>query len=310
LSDALPSVQEAGWASATGSRASAVGAVAFASVRLRALDKLPQAICRNNRERHGPTASLHQEALTSRRPDALMPVLLKGGSRGTVRGCSHRERKHYMSRKIKALGLALVAALALTAVMASAASAQFTSNKEHTIIKGTQEGSHVFTAGEGFGGISCSVATFAGTATTKNDADQTITPTYSGCKDSFGRTVDVDNTGLTYTFTANTNVGGTSDVHVSGGMTLTVTNGSGTVICTVVIKSPQTDNGITYDNLGGTNGVRTTTNATNVISTTSGGALNCGVSNGEHKTGKYTGTTIVKGETTTGEAAEINVDVA
>ena len=43
-----------------------------------------------------------------------------------------------MHRKLKVLGLALVAALALTAVMASAASAQFTSDKEHTILSGSQ----------------------------------------------------------------------------------------------------------------------------------------------------------------------------
>jgi hypothetical protein len=215
-----------------------------------------------------------------------------------------------MHRKLKALGLALVAALALTAVMASAASAQFTSNKEHTIISGSQKEktNDVFTAGEGFGGITCENATFSGTGVTKNDADQTILPSYSTCKDSFGRTVDIDNSKtnpLTYTFTSDGKGGGS--VHVSGEMTLTVTSG-GSVICTVVIKNGQTNNGITYTNLGGTKGVETTTHATNVISTTSGGFFNCGISNGEHTAGTYDGTSVVTGKDTSGAAAEISVD--
>jgi uncharacterized membrane protein len=219
------------------------------------------------------------------------------------------ERKHSMTR-IKTLGLALVAAMALTAVMASAASAQFTSNKEHTIITGSQKTgtNDVFSAGEGFGGITCENATFSGTAVTKNDPDQTIFPTYSSCKDSFGRIADIDNSAvnpLKYTFTSTG--GGNGIVHVSGEMTLTVTNG-GSVICTVVIKNGQTNNGITFTNLGGTKGVETTSHSTNVISTTSGGFFNCGVSNGEHKTGTYDGVSVVTGKDTTGANAEISVD--
>ncbi|HEX6152579.1 MAG TPA: hypothetical protein VFZ19_03565 [Solirubrobacterales bacterium] len=227
-----------------------------------------------------------------------------------------------MNRKLKALGLALVAALALTAVMASTASAQYTSNKTHTILSGSQKEktNDIFSAGEGFGGITCENATFSGTSTNTNEASQVIQPNYQNCKDSFGRTVDVDNgdaegkNKLTYTFTTTTleTEGGpthvVNTVHVSGLMTLTVTSG-GSVICTVVIKSPQTNNGISYTNLGGTSGVETTTHATNVISTTSGGFFNCGVSNGEHKKGTYDGTAVVTGKNTAGEAASISVDI-
>jgi hypothetical protein len=211
-----------------------------------------------------------------------------------------------MNRKLKALGLALVAALALTAVMASTASAQFTSNKTHTILSGTQKTgtNDIFTAGSGFGGITCENATFSGTAQNTSETTQVIQPVYSNCKDSFGRTVDVDNSSLTYTFTSGA---GKGTVHVSGGMTLTVTSG-GSVVCTVVIKSPQTNNGISYTNLGGTSGVETTTHATNVKSTTSGGFFNCGVSNGEHTAGTYDGTAVVTGKDTSGAAATITVD--
>src|SRR3954453_13126535 len=93
-----------------------------------------------------------------------------------------------MNRKIKALGLALMASLALTAVLASAASAAgtFTSSSTHTILSGTQTTAHEFSAGSGFGKIKCSTATFAGTSSATSETHQTITPTYEGCTDSFG----------------------------------------------------------------------------------------------------------------------------
>src|SRR4051812_13118416 len=97
---------------------------------------------------------------------------------------------------IKILGLALLAAFALTAVLASAASAQFTSNKEHTILSGSQkEGTNdVFSAGEGFGAITCENGTFNGTLVNKSETSVVLTPTYENCKDSFGRTVHTHTT--------------------------------------------------------------------------------------------------------------------
>jgi hypothetical protein len=216
---------------------------------------------------------------------------------------------------IKTLGLALFAALALTAALASTASAQFTSNKEHTILTGSQKTgtNDIFTAGEGFGGMTCESVIFSGTMVNKSEAAQVITPTYETCKDTFGRTVDVDNgevkgselvNRLTYTYTTGA---GKGTVDVSGKMTLTTTS-AGSVVCTVVIKSPQTTNGKTYTNLGGTKGIEITTHSNNVITTTSGGFFNCGVTNGEHKNGTYDGTAVVTGKDTSGSAAEIAAD--
>jgi hypothetical protein len=214
-----------------------------------------------------------------------------------------------MNRKLMALGLALVASLALTAVMASAASAKFTSGTAHTILTGTQTTTEKFTPGSGFGAISCTTATFSGTTTATEEADWTIKPTYSGCKDSLGRTIDIDNESLTYTFTTNTNAGGTSNVDVSGGMKMTVTNASSVVVCTVTTTVPQTDNGITYKNLGGTNGVEVTHNTTNIQNTIEGGLFNCGTSTTNGTAGTYTGSTVVKGKDTSGNPVAINVDV-
>jgi hypothetical protein len=208
-----------------------------------------------------------------------------------------------MNRKTNALGLALVAALALTAVMASAASAQFTSDKDHTLLHGNQATSHLFTTGEGFGGISCTTATFSGTMVDKSESTMVVKPTYSGCRDTFGRTVDIDNSGFTDTFTSGA---GKGTVHVSGNMTWTITSGSGVTICTLIFSSPQSNNGISYTNEGGK--IKVTTNTTNIKTTTSGGALNCGIGNGEHTGGTYTGNTVMSGTATDGSAASISVD--
>lgn len=209
-----------------------------------------------------------------------------------------------MNRRLKVLGIALVATLALLAGVASIASAQFTSNKSHTIISGIQSLSHVFTAGSGFGGISCWPVHFSGTAASGSESTMVLTPTYGNCKDSFGRTVDVDNSSLTYTFTSGAWKGA---VDVSGGMTLTVTSG-GSVVCTMVIKAPQTNFGVSYTNGGGSNPILMRINITNLQNTTSGGFFNCGVSNGEHFLGTYEGDTWITGSGTEGSNAAVSVD--
>jgi hypothetical protein len=210
-----------------------------------------------------------------------------------------------MHRSIKALGLALVATLALSAVMASAASAQFTSNKTHTLISGSQKtGTHdVFTAGSGFGGITCENGTVSGTAQNTSEATMVLVPSYSNCKDTFGRTVHTHTTEVrTWTFGS-----AKGWFHFSGSKTHTITSGGATV-CTVVIKSPQTNTGVSYTNLGGTSGIEMTTHSTNVKSTTSGGFFNCGVSNGEHTNGTYDSVWVITGKDTSGAAASISVD--
>jgi hypothetical protein len=201
-----------------------------------------------------------------------------------------------MYRKL-GVGLVLVM-IALSAVLASAAQASFYYPSEHTILSGSQKtGTQtVFTAASGFSGITCTTVEFSGTTVGEEAESQLITSSYSGCSDSLGRTVDIDGS-LKEELTES------GEAHVTEGITLTITSGS--VICTVAITSPQTDNGITYNNLGGTSGVEVTIHSTNVVSTTSGGFFNCGVSNGTHTSGTYDGTATITGKTTEGAAAEI-----
>jgi hypothetical protein len=201
-----------------------------------------------------------------------------------------------MNTKLKALGVAFVAALALTAVMASAAMATpgFTSSVSSPTLHGEQEGSHEFTASasSGFGGITCSTVTFSGTGEGTFATSQTITPTWSGCKDSFGRTVDVVTNSTHWIFTASgTDPQGTPTgiLHITGHIQTTITTGG--THCTVTISPPDTED-VIYHDRGDWN--LYTLASSNVTSTTSGGFFACGISNGEHTDGEYTGTTTME----------------
>ncbi|HKH63859.1 MAG TPA: hypothetical protein VKA35_00185 [Solirubrobacterales bacterium] len=210
-----------------------------------------------------------------------------------------------MTRKIKALGLALVASLAMSALVASAAQAEFHSTTAHTILIGNQTTTHKFTVGSGFGAITCKKAEFTGTSTVTTETSQVITPHYKECTDSFGRTAHVTvSAGTVFRFTTPVKTTEAAEVHFEGTITIEVTNGSGVVICDVHITS-QTNNNIIYHNVA--SGVEVTTNTTNVATTTSGGSLNCGVSDGAHTGGSYTGNTLTKGTDTEGKAVTITV---
>lgn len=209
-----------------------------------------------------------------------------------------------MTRKIKALGLALVASLAPSVVGVSAASAaDFHSTSSHTFLSGGQTTQHTFTVGVGFGAIKCKVATFTGTSAATTTTFLTLEPHYTECTDSFGRAVDVSDNGATYTFT-NTAPG---SMHIaipnSKLIEIKVTNGGGAVVCTVLIAS-QTNSPLDYSNSG--SGILVASTINNITSTTVGGFFNCGVADGAHTGGSYTGSTTITGTDTSGKAVTLS----
>lgn len=219
-----------------------------------------------------------------------------------------------MNRKLKAFGLAVVASLAMSVVAASASqAAEFHSGEAHTILNAAQSTTHVFTAGEGFGGVTCSTATFAGTSTAATETEQTITPSYSGCKDSFGRTAHVAMNGCKYRFHATTETAantfsGNTDVlcEVGKSINITITPGGFLGECKVTIPGQENTGPITFHNVA--NGdVRTDASASNVTNSTSGGFFNCGIANGHHTAGTYNGDAITAGTNTAGGAVNIFV---
>lgn len=164
-----------------------------------------------------------------------------------------------MVRNSKVLGLALVAALALCAVAASAAIAKFDSEAEVTTLHGAQSTTHQFTVSAGT--ITCSTATFTGTQTgawngsSYTAEDITINPTYEKCV-GLGES-HVNMNGCQYTLTAGetseegTRVGG--EVHIicpeSKQIEVTGTGFSGLCRVTVPAQTPTT-NKLTYHNQG------------------------------------------------------------
>jgi hypothetical protein len=113
-------------------------------------------------------------------------------------GVQSTGRNQKMTRNLKALGLALIAIFAFSAVAASAASAEgtdvatdhFTSEKATTILTGAQVG---LEAENVFGikavsslGVHCKNATYNGTVTGAAVTAATVVPTYFECSSNLG----------------------------------------------------------------------------------------------------------------------------
>jgi hypothetical protein len=200
-----------------------------------------------------------------------------------------------MTRNIKAVGLALVAAFAMSSLMASAAQAlEFHYSAEHTTLSGIGIGGQTFTAGGLFSPVTCEVAEFSGTATSKTATSLVLTPSYKNCKDTKGRKVHWSASGK-YIFTSPEVLTEESIDHFEGEFTLSITNSSGIQVCHVVIKTQSTGRAIIH-NTQQTKDLKITTVATKTVkSTTTGGAINCGISDGEHTEGSISGESEITG---------------
>jgi len=92
-----------------------------------------------------------------------------------------------MTRNLKALGLALVAAFAMTAVMASGAQAlKVTVGSSPAWLTGKQVGEHRFTVHNNGPTLECATADFTATALKNGEEQVTVVPTYDNCKATIG----------------------------------------------------------------------------------------------------------------------------
>ena len=170
-----------------------------------------------------------------------------------------KERTHLMIRNLKFLGMALVAALAMSAVVASLASAdEFKSEAENVALTGSQE-KHLeggvekndrFTTDGGT--VECTTADYTGTQAAKSTSSVTLTPVYSGCTFA-GLSADVDMNSCDYRFTIGAAT--TGEVHLectTAGDEITVTVGPTATPRCIIHVPPQTIGGITYSNTGTT----------------------------------------------------------
>jgi hypothetical protein len=106
-----------------------------------------------------------------------------------------------MTRKLKVLGLTLVAVFAMSAVVASSASAlHFTSEAATTELKGEQTEINKFTILGGTGVTECTTATFSGSTAAATVTEVTVIPVYKNCT-SLGETATVDMNSCDYKLT-------------------------------------------------------------------------------------------------------------
>jgi hypothetical protein len=199
-----------------------------------------------------------------------------------------------MTRKIKMLGVAFCAVLAMGAMSAitapGASAAEFKCAVANCVLTGEQEASpnnEKFSIGTGLS-VTCTSAkseAFSATATTK---ELTVTPTVENCTSSVGAaTVKFNH--CDYTFTAETNVNGHGGVHVkcSGETLIEIATGG----CTIKMGTQTPTNGVRYENkeVGGIKHVTVKITANNISYTKSG--LTCGFVSGE---ANYVGAETVK----------------
>ncbi|HEX7278555.1 MAG TPA: hypothetical protein VF255_02920 [Solirubrobacterales bacterium] len=215
-----------------------------------------------------------------------------------------------MNRKLKALGLALVAVFAMSALSAASASAvEFHSSVAHTELRGEQHaGEDTFTVNAGT--VRCSHATYTGTETSATATTQSVTPAYTGCK-AFGFVnTTIDTNGCSYRFDSN---GNNVDIICPGNpITVTAFN------CWVTVGSQENLGTVTYTNVAGQttknekeevigvheDDVTVDVNITGIKYTQHSKSFP-GCTNGTFTNGTYTGSATVRGFNTAGEQVDI-----
>ena len=216
-------------------------------------------------------------------------------------------------RKLKVLGLALVAVCALSALSAASASANYNiASGSGGSITGNQVTSNVFTTD--VGNVTCTIVTFTGSQATETAETLTVTPKFETCKLA-GQKVTVDPTeGCKFLFEKPTTTEpvGTTDANVrvcqdeegnpKGHIVIKDTAGLG---CEVTVK-PQTVGHVMFTNeAAGT--VLAEATVTGIHYTWTKGCPNAPKGEpGTNTNGTYTGSVRVSGEAG-GKAVAIKV---
>ena len=226
-----------------------------------------------------------------------------------------------MIRNLKVLGLAVVAIFAMSAMVASAASASYWFKSDAaagktTTLKGEQikrEISKEVFANDEFtttaGIVKCTAATYTGSAVGPTQTSVTLHPVYTGCT-AFGFTAEVTTTGCNYVFDVTaTNFAATTTIECETGKEITVVAKlAGVTKCTVHIGA-QDAGTITLTNATKGSGVKDIHADINIASgisyteTAGTGAGAC--ANGGAATGSYIGTATISGFNE--EAKETNI---
>jgi hypothetical protein len=163
-----------------------------------------------------------------------------------------------MIRNLKLLGLAIAAVLTMSAIAASAASADdFTSEKNPVTVTGKGNGANVFVITITAGVVKCKESSYAAVMTPMTTS-MTLTPSIpvkttggeQNCT-GFGFPAEVNTNGCTFTYTIGAATTGGMDVNCPAGKEITVTAKSGeTIKCTAHFPSQSWSSGVSYGNTG------------------------------------------------------------
>ena len=201
-----------------------------------------------------------------------------------------------MIRNFKVLGLGLVAAFAMSAVLASAASAEFSSGSTPVTLTTTNVQTQKFQVKEGGTTVECTTLTLDNsTQTTSPSTTVTVEPTYGSCKELFGQKVTVDTNGCDYVFHSNkSSTTGTTDVECPSSTGIQITVGS---LCTYEIDTQTGLSSVSFTNNGssttGEVGIVPNVKSISSTRTTNDFPFLCPTGSSE---GTYTGTSSVTGE--------------
>ena len=196
-------------------------------------------------------------------------------------------------KHIKTLGVLVVAAMALTALVGvSSASAftKFTSNKVGATIEETTLATHVFTVTGSQ--VKCTNITYSGATEALESTKQMVTPKYEGCT-AFGLPATVTNKNCTYNLTIGTPSGNTvhmERVNAAEPCEITILAKNIFGECHVDVTE-QTVNGITYTN--DHPGIIVHINATGLNDHVTKSTGVCPLTVGTHTNATYTGESTV-----------------
>jgi len=195
-----------------------------------------------------------------------------------------------MNRKLKTLGLALVAVLAMAAISAASASAaleEFHAGSASGSVKGINVGEETFTVTAGT--VRCKVAEYNGTFSASTVKTQVVKPTYKECT-AFGFVeTPIDVNGCEYRFNQpNSGVGTVDIINCTKPLEVTAFN------CTVTVGNQTGLTSVTYTNVAGSpDDLLIHTNITNIKYTQDPKNFpQC--TSATHTNGTYTGTNTVR----------------
>jgi hypothetical protein len=206
-----------------------------------------------------------------------------------------------MIRNLKALGLALVAVFAMSAVVASGAQAEqfYHSSATPTTLSGTIGSTNIFHV-PGAGTVECNTASFPGTVVGTTVSEIRVTPVYTGCV-AFGfATTDIITTECHYLFTTPTTTGTTSHaplhVECTGANKIKITpTFFGASVCTVEVGSQTPGGVVDFENKSSSAVPPVPESHVLVTSTATGISHTAGCGGSAAADGTYTGSVTVKG---------------